>query len=264
MATKKKIWKKTTKFTVIRDSIRLLFFLNFYLLMKILKVDFEIESEYIVLLSILFLGPFFCGWLCPFGAASYFMLKIRRQIFPKWEYQFPPQLDKFIRYLRYILLLYFIALFVIKGVDYFGNHIVMYKSTTFSYYFIKFKHIAVILISMFIPYFFCKYLCWQKAAYNLISGFLFKTTKIKRDTNTCITCKKCNKVCPMSIPIASKKSVSGNDCFSCYNCLDTDICPEKHKSLFLYWFGIKVNKNIFALCAFLFYISVTIYVLYGI
>lgn len=48
----------------------------------------------------------------------------------------------------------------------------------------------------------------------------------KIDTNVCIGCKKCEKLCPMNnIKVVEGKAVSGNMCTLCYRCFSS--CPQK-------------------------------------
>lgn len=48
----------------------------------------------------------------------------------------------------------------------------------------------------------------------------------KIDTNVCIGCGKCEKLCPMNnIKIVEGKAVSGNMCTLCYRCFSS--CPQK-------------------------------------
>lgn len=253
--------KKETKFTLFRDSIRLFFVVLFYFIMKYLHVEFELEIEFIVLLSVVVFGPLFCGFACPFGGAMYFTNRIGNSFSPKLQFNIPEKIDKKLRWLRYIFLIAFLYLFIVLGVNYFGDHIQMYKSTQWSFAFLQAKHWFVLGVSFFIPYFFCKYLCWQKALYNILNK-IFKTTKIIRDDELCSHCKKCEKVCPMSIKIESKEKISGtDDCLSCFNCLDEDVCSKK-KALSFKFFNKKVSYIKFAVISFLIYIITTYIFLY--
>jgi len=256
-----KAYKKDTPLTLSRDAIRLFFAINFYLFAKVLGMDFELETEYIVMASIVIFGPLFCGWTCPFGAASYFMTRIGNKLFPKLQFNIPQPYDGWLRLIRYPLLMFFLYLFVIKGVSYFGDHIVMYKSTAFSWNFIKVKHWAVLFVPLFIPQFFCKYMCFQKAGYNLINRFV-QITKIKRDTEACINCGKCDRVCPMQVAPSTKESICGGDCLSCYNCLDKDACPSKVQALSLTVFGRKVDHVYFSIAAMTLYMVSTYLILF--
>lgn len=257
--------KKRTLFTKQRDLIRLISVFSFYGLVIIPHQlgygGLEIESETIVLASILFLGSWFCGWVCPFGNVSYFMTQLGSYFFPSLQFQIPTCLHNKLKYLKYLFLIYFLGLFLVEGVNYFDDHILMYKSNWFTFAFLKFKHIAVLLIPIFIPRFFCKYLCFQKGAYNFLN-LVFPSSFIHRNDSTCISCKKCDKVCPMQIKVSKKEIIAGNDCLSCFNCLDTDTCPPNHKSLSLCFFWKEVKPLKFGLVMSVLYFLISIFVLF--
>jgi len=206
--------KKTSVLTKSRDWIRVLFTVSFYGLVLIPHVmgneGYEIETEYVVLGSILLLGPWFCGWACPFGNLSYFIARLGEKLFSKCQYQFPNKVHKALSYLKYVLLLYFVGIMIVEGVNYFGDHMRMYGTNSFTQIYIKFKHVAVVLVPLFLPRFFCKYLCFQKAAYNIINK-VFPFTVISRDTDKCVQCKKCDKSCPMDIQISQIENVDSVD-----------------------------------------------------
>jgi ferredoxin len=106
------------------------------------------------------------------------------------------------------------------------------------------------------PRFFCKYICFQKAGYNLINRLLPLTT-IKRDTSACISCHRCDKVCPVQIKVSEKETISGNDCLGCYSCVDKGVCPEKANAIHLSFLGKQVNPLVFSIAALLFYYLLT-------
>lgn len=54
-----KFLNKGNVFFIMRDIVRLFFVINFFVFMIILGLNTEIESEYVVLLSIVIAGPFF-------------------------------------------------------------------------------------------------------------------------------------------------------------------------------------------------------------
>lgn len=91
---------------------------------------------------------------------------------------------------------------------------------------------------------------------------IFRVTKITRNESTCISCKKCDKVCPMSIKVSKQKQVRANECLTCFNCLDKDVCPTKPKSLGFKWMGRTWNYFTFALVAFVIYMTITLLVIY--
>lgn len=256
-----KLFKKENGLFIARDIVRLFFIINFFILYIALGLNTELESEYVVLISIIIVGPFFCGWACPFGGLSYFMAKLGYALWPSKQFLFPKNVDSKLRYLRFVFLAFFLYLFIWCNIDYFGEHFEMYMSSLPSTLFFIVKYVAVIVVSMFIPYFFCKYMCWQKAAYNLIVKPL-RVTKIKRDLTTCVNCKRCDKVCPMNLPLSNSKETSGVDCFNCFSCMKQKVCPKNHQSLYFYWFGKRVNIRYFSMITLIVYLAATIIILY--
>ena len=256
-----KYLKKDTRITLMRDLIRLFFVISFFVIYSILGIDFVIEHNVVQWLSIVLLGTIFCGWACPFGGASYFMSRIGNKLFPKLQFNLPAKIDKPLRYLRHVLLVYFLYIIIFsEGVD-FVDCMTYFGKNTFTMAYLLIKFITVLLVSLFIPHFFCKYLCFQKAFYN-IAAIIFRVTKITRNESTCISCKKCDKVCPMSIEISKLKQVRANECLSCFNCLDKDVCPTKSKSLGFKWMGKTWNYVTFSLVAFVIYMAITLSVIY--
>ncbi|HHX50288.1 MAG TPA: 4Fe-4S dicluster domain-containing protein [Clostridia bacterium] len=44
-----------------------------------------------------------------------------------------------------------------------------------------------------------------------------------RNEQLCIGCNRCNRGCPVNIPVASKKQVTDIRCMTCLQCVD--VCP---------------------------------------
>lgn len=98
------------------------------------------------------------------------------------------------------------------------------------------------------PRFFCKYICFQKAGYNLINRLL-PLTAIKRDSSACVSCHRCDKVCPVHIKVSEKKAIYGSDCLGCYSCIDKGVCPEKTDAIHLSFLDKRVNPLVFSIAA---------------
>ena len=234
-----------------RDLVRFITVLLFipwfgWFTKSVFGFEFEFEAELAVLLSFILFGTFWCGWLCPFGNLSYFVSLIGKKLFPTIQIKIPEKLDRPLRYLKYIFLGLFIYVIFSKKLDYFfGDHMDMYFSTGFTTAFIKFKKYAILLIPLLIPRFFCKYMCFQKGAYNIINR-LIPFTAIHRDDTKCINCRKCDKSCPMGIEISDHSNIKGKDCLGCFSCLDKSVCPEKTNALSFIVLGKKVNPLYFA------------------
>lgn len=246
----------------LRDFVRLMTVLLFlpwiaWVPETIFGAELEFEMEVMVLLMFAIFGSFWCGWICPFGNADYFISKIGNKLFPSLQRDLPENVDKPLRYMKYLFLAGFVFVIVSEGIDYFwGDHMIMYKATAFTWGYIQVKKGLILLVPFLIPRFFCKYICFQKAGYNIMNRLLPITT-IKRDTSACISCGKCDKVCPVQIQISEKETIKGDDCLGCYNCLDKGVCPEKADAIYLSFLGAKINPLGLSLGALFFYYLVT-------
>ncbi len=103
------IWKKDLKMkiTYLRFFVQLvalisIYYLYTYSLWLLLMLG-------IILILPLFLGRFFCGWLCPFGFYGDIITAIRRAV--KVRYRLlPDRLNRILHQLRYVILLFFLFL----------------------------------------------------------------------------------------------------------------------------------------------------------
>lgn len=251
-----------TKLKDTRDLIRLLTVVLFIpwfgaFTSAIFGFEAEFETEIAVMTAFVIFGSFWCGWICPFGNLSYFVSRIGQTLFPKAQIRIPEKFDRPMRYLKYLLLALFIYALISHQINYFlDDHMEMYFSTEFTTFFIKFKKYAVLLIPLVIPRFFCKYLCFQKGAYNIINRVLPIVT-IRRDSSACIGCGRCDKACPMDIQISKIEKVSGRDCVGCYSCADEKTCPSKADAVGLAVLGRRVSPLWFAGAAILTYYLIT-------
>ncbi len=244
-----------------RDTIRVFFIITFFGLgittEAIIGKEIEFESEYVVLLSMFIFGSFFCGWACPFGNLSYFISKLGQERLSKYQFQLPEKWDQPLRYFKILMLVGFIWVFAAHGTSYFDDHGEMYKTTLFSYGYFIAKMVSVFLLSLVLGPFYCRYLCYQKAAYNLLNKF--SLTHISRDADKCVDCRKCDNVCPMTISISSMSKIRGADCLSCYNCLDKKKCPEG--AMKIRFLGKSFEVTGFVVAALCLYVILTFFAL---
>jgi len=256
-----------SKLLIFRDIVRLFFIFSFFFLPEMSErffgTEIEFENEYIVLLTILVFGTFWCGWFCPFGHAQYWAEIIGKKCFPNLQLSIPEKFDKGLRYLKYFFLIMFLYIFITGEFGYFDDHISMYKSTWYSHVYLMFKKPwAIMLIPLFIPRFFCKYLCYQKAGYQIINR-VFPVLAIRRDSAACISCNKCTTNCPMDIDIANAQKISGGECIGCFSCVDETGCPIDPSSLSLVWFGKKVRPMTLSIGVLIFYVFATAVMIFG-
>lgn len=71
---------------------------------------------------------------------------------------------------------------------------------------------------------FCKYICPITVFLKPMS--YFSLLRINCDKSKCVSCGKCEKVCPMNVKITdnSRKRVNGTECILCMECVKA--CPK--------------------------------------
>lgn len=71
---------------------------------------------------------------------------------------------------------------------------------------------------------FCKYICPITVFLKPMS--YFSLTRIKCDKSKCISCGKCERVCPMNVKVTdnSRKRENGTECILCMECIRA--CPK--------------------------------------
>ncbi len=171
----------------------------------------------------------FCGQLCPLGAlqgaAAGLGKKLHRQ-----KFQLPAVVDKPLRWLKYLVLA------GVTGLTWVAGTLVIRPYDPW----VAFMHLssdelwtgfwvgALILFgsliaSVFYDRFFCKYLCPMGALYGLVSKL--GLYRVRRDESKCIDCGKCDKVCPVDLPVSKGKDVTSAECLACGLCVNA--CPAE-------------------------------------
>lgn len=71
---------------------------------------------------------------------------------------------------------------------------------------------------------FCKYICPITVFLKPMS--YFSLLRIKCNTDKCVSCGKCKKVCPMDVDVTdnSRKRKNGTECILCMECVKN--CPK--------------------------------------
>lgn len=72
---------------------------------------------------------------------------------------------------------------------------------------------------------FCKYICPITVFLKPMS--YFSLMRVQVDKNQCVSCGKCQKVCPMNVDMTdpSRKRANGTECILCLACVEN--CPKK-------------------------------------
>ena len=178
-------------------------------------------------------GRLICGFLCPFGLVQDLLYKI-----PVKKLRVPKKIDKPLRYLKYLILVLFVILLPVVATNRFGiappyfckyicpagtleggiPHLLMNgelrKLAGVLFDWKVGVLVFVILGSVFISRFFCRYFCPLGAFYSLFNKF--SLYQMNLDKTKCVGCKKCEKVCPMAIEVT--KNLDSPECIRCGKC----------------------------------------------
>ncbi len=175
----------------------------------------------------------FCSWMCPVGTLSESLWLLGQKLFKRnftvWRW-----LDYPLRSLKYLLLFFFvysIGAMSLEELSLFINSpynkvadIKMYlffaEITQFSLWTI----IVLMVLSVFIKNFWCRFLCPYGALLGLTG--LLSPFRITRTKETCIDCELCTKVCPANIKVHAVTQVWSDECTSCMSCVEE--CPVKN------------------------------------
>jgi polyferredoxin len=174
----------------------------------------------------------FCSWLCPVGMISEYLWRAGQQIF-KRNFYLPRWLDLPLRGLKYFLLGFFvwaISTMSVVGIRDFMQSpyglIADVKMLNF------FRHIGetgiivlgvLLVASVFIPNFWCRFLCPYGALLGLTSWL--SPARIRRNVETCIDCAKCAKACPAALPVDKLVQIRSVECTGCLECVA--VCPAQ-------------------------------------
>jgi ferredoxin len=187
----------------------------------------------ILLLAVLF-GPVFCGWVCPLGTIQEWIGKVGRKVFGKrYNHFIPGRLDHYMRYLRYGVLVWVVFVIARSGQLLFER--VDPYNALFTFWTKEAEMPSLIILaltlgaSLLIERPWCKYLCPYGALLGLFNKF--RIFKIIRNEESCISCGKCDRSCPMNIPVSNRKTVKDSQCISCLKCTSELGCPVEETVL---------------------------------
>lgn len=190
-----------------------------------------------MLLITAIMGRFFCGFLCAFGTMGDFFwylgskLKIQR---PKIGTKF----DRVLKKGKYVLLVLIVVLMWTLGVSVLngtGNPWTVFgmltklSGWTDMTVLVSVGMLLLLLIvvgSLYIERFFCRYLCPLGAVFAIVSRF--RLFKIRKPREKCGPCRACTKRCSMGISLYRTNVVTSAECIDCMNCVE--ICPRENVS----------------------------------
>lgn len=206
-------------------------------------------SAFVVLAALIgvtiFTRKAFCSWICPFGTIQEWIGKAGKKILGK-RYNPTGSWDRGLRYLKYVVLALIVAVTWTTGTMVFREYDP----------FLAFFHfgidpaehwigntilLAVLLGSLVIERFWCRYLCPLGAVIGIV-GKAGGMGVVRTDA-TCTLCDACDKVCPVKAEPMMQDKVTSAECLQCLECVS--VCPEPDTLKFS-MFGKAVRPAVFA------------------
>ena len=178
-------------------------------------------------------GRAFCGWMCPIGTLQDMLAGWARRLSggskpkargkrskAKFPMELPPIVDKWARYLKYLVLL--IVLIASVWTVYPPLRDICPARALFSFELGEPLLVSVlitfIITSLLIKRFWCKYLC-PLGAFLAITN-KFAPLRVTIDKNNCTDCGRCEAECPVDIP-AIPENMRNLECVQCLECVET-------------------------------------------
>ncbi len=184
-------------------------------------------------LSSLLLRKSFCGWMCPVGTISEYLWKFGRNVLGR-NVRLPRWIDLPLRSLKYLLLGFFAYAIAMMSAVAIADFVASPYGLVVDVRMLNFFRFIdgttacvlgiLVLASMMVQNFWCRYLCPYGAWMGLIS--LVSPVLIARRESTCIDCGKCAKVCPSALPVDRLIQIRSAECMSCLECVA--VCPAKN------------------------------------
>ena len=179
-------------------------------------------------------GRFFCGYLCSFGAMGDFLWALSRKMFKK-PLKVNPKADRSLKLLKYLILVLIVIFIWTLAVPLsstmnpwtvFGMYSSLsgWSSTNYLFTFGALSLLLIIIGSVLIERFFCRYLCPLGAIFALTSKF--RLFRIKKPREKCGSCRLCTWKCSMGINLNRQDVITSGECIDCFACVD--ICPRKN------------------------------------
>lgn len=209
--------KKFNKIQILRFFVQLVFMAGLIFSLCFIPSTRNVSSR--LLPTILLVGVFFCGWVCPFGAAQDWMAKLGRLLhLPRLRV--PQSVQRYLqlpRYAFFLLVGMSITIAMLQGPRNFSALMRVQGLSVATGIVIGF-----LLISLFFERPFCNYFCTGGARMGLFS--VLRIFGIRRITEQSKQCGHCTRTCPMNIDVAHTDFVRHPNCIGCLRCVSP--CPK--------------------------------------
>jgi polyferredoxin len=193
----------------------------------------------IIVVSTIFLGRKFCGYICFIGSIQEFIYRLNKSKH-KFKEIIPYKMHRRLIGIKYLVLIITLVF------SYFGIQYLYMKFCPL----LNLSHpqwigiaggilLAIIIIgSFFIERLWCRYLCPYAALMNIFEliGRLLKIKRanIYRNIKTSINCFDCANYCPMNIDIGYNEEIKDLNCIHCLRCVRKCSKKDAAKSKCIY------------------------------
>lgn len=220
-----KRWYKYRKILLLTSVMILGFYLGGFLcpLTAVQNLFLKWQTGYLILflgalvVPTLIGGRIFCGYVCPFGAMQE-LLHLKRI-----RRELPRSWSRYLRLIKYMVLGYLVVRVLSTG------QIILQGYTPFNPLFtwgglplsiaitVIFAGLSLIMYRSF-----CRYFCPLGAFLGIISRVSFFRIKV---SSRCASCGLCERACPIGAIAGKSPTVRSSECLLCGECVDK--CPKK-------------------------------------
>ena len=174
----------------------------------------------------------FCSWICPVGFLSELLARLGRAAFGR-NFRVSKWLDVPLRGLKYALMAFFVLSVLSMGraslTEFLTSPYNKVADVKMGLFFTQLGAVGLVVMavlvvgSVFIQGLWCRYLCPYGALLGLFSWA--SPTRVRRNTDACVSCGVCDKACMARLPVSSRSSIRSADCTGCLDCVA--VCPVK-------------------------------------
>ncbi|MGB8451271.1 MAG: 4Fe-4S binding protein [Anaerocolumna sp.] len=224
--------QKTRKGLLIYSAILfplLFFFLSPYVIVMS-ALNGIINGSAIIFGLLLFVSVFgsrlFCGWLCPGGAVQDQVANANSR---SWN-------SKRKNASKYIIWVVWFSFIIFLWISHFPLKINFFYMSGINLFIVIIYFVVTTIIYVFSLLTgkrgMCHSFCWMAPFMVIgekIADFLhIPRFRLKADNNACVSCKQCNRVCPMGLDVLEMVKSGQMDSVECISCLEcVDGCPQK-------------------------------------
>jgi polyferredoxin len=172
----------------------------------------------------------FCSWVCPVGFLSELLARFGRWSFGR-NFRLWRWLDVPLRGLKYLLMAFFVGsvLTMSQGAlaEFMSSPYNRVADVKMGLFFVELSRVGIIVLgtlvlgSVFVQGFWCRYLCPYGALLGLFSWR--SPAKVSRVSASCVDCGLCDKACMARLPVSQLDAVNKIECTGCMDCVA--VCP---------------------------------------